>query len=190
MPRALSSQASLPWWRIWVQLSEHHGIHVPIRAEVQGWRPVLSRAAGVACPVARAAIRVPVGHCRERTFSLGLRLVPGRVLTGLPEATEILFSPTHHPAPHQGGLPSFRQQQPQNMSASALLGMGVTERKQSWPCPGGAPRVVSSRSCRQPGSGQHVTSFDRYCTGAVGAETGLTQLGGQGRLPGGKGSQS
>lgn len=48
----LPHSASLPWWGIWVQLSEHRGIHVPIRAEVQGWRPVLGRAAGVAQSVA------------------------------------------------------------------------------------------------------------------------------------------
>ena len=34
-----------------------------------------------------------------RTFGLGLRLAPGRVLTGLPAATEILFSPTHYLGP-------------------------------------------------------------------------------------------
>ena len=62
----------------------------------------------------------------------------------------------------------------------------VTERKQSWPGPGGAPRVLSSLSWGQPGREQHIMSFDRCRTRAVGAEKGPTQPGRQGGLPGGK----
>lgn len=44
--------ASLPWWRIWVQALERCGIHFPIRAQIQGMGPVLSKAAGIAHPAA------------------------------------------------------------------------------------------------------------------------------------------
>lgn len=89
--------------------------------------------------------------------------------------------------PHHAQLPSSPQRAPE-YGASALLGVWgvVTERKQSWPSPGGAPRVLSSLSWGQPGRKQHIMSFDRCRTRAVGAEKGPTQPGHQGGLPGGK----
>lgn len=58
--------ASLPWWRIWVQLPEHGDIHFPLRADVQGRGPVLSRATGVGHPVAGVAVCVSSRCCREQ----------------------------------------------------------------------------------------------------------------------------
>lgn len=96
--------APLPWWRIWVQLPEYCGIHIPIGAEVQGGWPVLRRAAGIAHPTAGAAVRVPIGCCREQTFSLGLSQHQGgsSCVYLMPQ---ILFSPTHHPVPYQTHRP-------------------------------------------------------------------------------------
>lgn len=124
VPRAhphtrLPHEAALPGWRVRVQLPEHHGIRLLARAQVRGWGPVPHKAAGVAHPAApvRGLLRV----CRGQTFGLGLRLGPGRALTGSPDAPETLFSPTHHPAPHQADSPQW---QPQNANTNTKLGMG------------------------------------------------------------------
>lgn len=94
------------------------------------------------------------------------------------EAPESIFSPARCPAPPQAQLPLLLQGQPQTR---ARLG-------QAWGCGEAAElaprRAVSSLSWEQPGRGQRLRSFDRGSAGAVGVETGLTQPGVQGGLPG------
>ena len=144
--------ASFPGWRVWVQLSEHHGIHVPIRAKVQRRRPVLGRAAGVAHPVARAAVRVSVGHCREWTdirpgSQAGARESAGdSVLSSSLSCPSLTMNSCLHPL-----------SEPQNMNASALLGVCW-----QWSQRGSraGPGLVGLPGCRAacPGDSQVVSS--------------------------------
>lgn len=147
--------------------SEHHGIHVPIRAKVQRRRPVLGGAAGVAHPVARAADVCPSDTAGNgRTFGLGLR--PAR---SLPAATEILFSPAHYPAPPLTMNSCLHPlSEPQNMNASALLGVcwavvrEEAELARAWWGSQGVPSSLSSRDSHVVS--KHIMSFDRCCTRA------------------------